>query len=89
MSPDLTISALIRSRSTLPAVAEELLNSRNPLKGFYLVHSRRQPVQPLGKRALDPQMGKGAALILIFLLSLGLWVAIRVVVGSFASALVG
>ena len=89
MSPDLTISALIRSGSTLPAVAEELLNSRNPLEGFYLVHSRRQPVQPLGKRAVHPRIDRGAALILILLLSLGLWVAIWVVVGSFALALVG
>jgi hypothetical protein len=68
---------------------EELLNSRNPLEGVYLVHSRRQPVQPLGKRALHPRMDKGAALILILLLSFGLWVAIWVVVGSLASALVG
>jgi hypothetical protein len=44
------------------------------------------PVRPLGKRALDPRLSRVASLIVISLLSLGLWVAISEAVISVASA---
>jgi len=65
------------------------VNIRIPLEGSHLVAFRRQPAQPLGKRVLDPRLDRAASLILILLLSLGLWAAIWVVVGSVALALVG
>ena len=65
------------------------MNSRIPWKGTYLVDPRRQPVQPLGKRALHPRLDRAASLILILLLSLGLWAAIWVVVGSLAAVVLG
>ena len=52
------------------------MNSRIPLEDRYLVASRKQPILSLGKRLLDPQLHRGASLILILLLSLGLWAAI-------------
>jgi hypothetical protein len=55
---------------------EELVNSRTPLEDRFLVASRKQSVRSLGKRVLDPRLYRGASLILILLLSLGLWVAI-------------
>jgi hypothetical protein len=58
------------------AATEELLNSRIPLEDRYLVASRKWPVRSLGKRRLDPRLDRGASLILILLLSLGLWAAI-------------
>jgi len=58
------------------AIGEELGNSKVPWKGSYLVDSRRQPAQPLGKRARHPRLDRVVSLILILLLSLGLWAAI-------------
>ena len=52
------------------------MNSRIPLEDRYLIASRKQPVRSLGKRFLDPRLYRGASLILILLLSLGLWAAI-------------
>jgi hypothetical protein len=52
------------------------VNSRIPLEDRYLVASRKQPILSLGKRLLDPRLHRGASLILILLLSLGLWAAI-------------
>jgi hypothetical protein len=75
-------SALARHSS---AMTEELVNSRIPLEGLYLVASRRQPVQPLEKRTFHPRLDRKAPLILILLLSLGLWAAIWVVVASLAA----
>ena len=65
------------------------MNSRIPWKGSYLVDPRRQPVQPLGERALHPRLDRAASLILILLLSLGLWAGIWAVVASLASAVLG
>jgi hypothetical protein len=87
------LAGLFLCRSALAgdsaAIAEELGNSKVPWKGPYLVDSRRQPARPLGKRALHPRLDRVVSLILILLLSLGLWAAIWVVVGSLASAVVG
>jgi hypothetical protein len=44
------------------------------------------PVRPLGKRALHPRLVRLASLIVISLLSLGLWVAISKAVISIALA---
>ena len=44
------------------------------------------PVRPLGKRALHPRLNRVASLLVISLLSLGLWVAISEAVISIASA---
>jgi hypothetical protein len=44
------------------------------------------PVRPLGKRALNPRLSRVASLIVISLLSLGLWVTISEAVISIASA---
>jgi len=80
--PFLCRSALARHSS---AMTEELVNSRVPLEGPYLVASRRQPVQPLEKRTFHLRLDRKASLILILLLSLGLWAAIWVVVASLAA----
>jgi hypothetical protein len=42
------------------------------------------PVRPLGKRAFHPRLIRVASLVVIVLVSLGLWVAIWEVVASFA-----
>jgi len=52
------------------------VKSRIPLEGRYLVASRKQPARPLGKRIFYQRLHRGAALILILLLSLGLWAAV-------------
>jgi hypothetical protein len=44
------------------------------------------PVRPLGKSVLHPRLRRVASLIVILLLSLGLWVAISEAVISMASA---
>ena len=48
------------------------MNSRVPFGGPL----SGQQVRSLGKRLLDPRLYRGASLILILLLSLGLWAAI-------------
>ena len=65
------------------------MNSRIPLEGLHLMSSRRQPVQRLEKRALQPRLHRGASWVLILLLSLGLWAAIWAVAEWLASAEVG
>jgi hypothetical protein len=57
--------------------------------GGLLLASRMQPVEPLGKRALYRRLDRKASLTLILLLSLGLWAAIWMVVGSLAAVVVG
>ena len=71
------------------AITEGLVNSRIPLAGLHLVNFRRQPVQRLERRALQPRLPRGASWVLILLLSLGLWAAIWAVFDCLASAGVG
>jgi hypothetical protein len=65
--------ALARHRT---AATEELVNGRIPLEGSYLAAFREQPDRPLGKRFPNPRLDRGACLILILFLSLGLWATI-------------
>ena len=65
------------------------MNSRIPLEGPYLVTSRRQPVRPLEKPTFHLRLDQKASLILILLISLGLWAAIWVIVASLAAVVVG
>ena len=52
------------------------MNSRTPVEDRPLVASRKQPVQSIRNRLFDQALVRGASLILISLLSLGLWAAI-------------
>ena len=52
------------------------MNSRTPVEDRPLVASRKQPVQSIRNRLLDQALVRGTSLILISLLSLGLWAAI-------------
>ena len=54
------------------------------LKSPYLL-ARRQLVQPLGRRPFHTRLDRRTSLILILLLSLGLWAVIWVVVGALAA----
>jgi hypothetical protein len=58
--------------------------SRFPLDGAYSAEDRLRPGPPR-KRDLDPRLDRGASLLVILLLSLGLWAVIWVAVGSLAS----
>ena len=69
-------------------MTEELVSSRIPSEGSHLLASRKQPVQRLRKRALHRRLDRKASLTLILLLSLGLWAAIWMVVGSLAAVVV-
>ena len=61
------------------------MNSRTPVEDRPLVASRKQPVQSIRNRLLDQALVRGASMILISLLSLGLWAAIL----KLASAVMG
>ena len=63
---------------------EELVYSQILSKGFY--SDWVSPAQPLRERVLHPRLIRVASLIVISLLSLGLWVAISEAVISIASA---
>jgi hypothetical protein len=52
------------------------VNSSIPLEDRSLEASRKQPVRSIGNRLLDQPLVRGASLILISFLSLGLWAAI-------------
>ena len=51
----------------------ELVARRSLLKGTYFPTDRRPPAEPFEKRALYVRPGTGAYLIVILLLSLGIW----------------
>jgi hypothetical protein len=54
--------------------------------GTYFLDDRRSAERPLGKRAADHSPDSGASLIVVSLLSLGLWAAIWGAVASLFSA---
>jgi hypothetical protein len=59
-----------------PSQSAALVNSRIPLENGYLAAFRTKPDRPLGKRIPNPRVNRGAAFILILLLSLGLWASV-------------
>jgi hypothetical protein len=63
----------------------EIVAIRSLLEGTYSAEDR-PPVRLLAKRAVNPRLIRVASLIVISLLSLGLWVAISETVISVASA---
>jgi hypothetical protein len=54
----------------------ELVDSKIVLHDAYSIDDRWPPVQPLGERAPHNRLDTGASLIVVSLLSLGLWAAI-------------
>jgi hypothetical protein len=65
-----------------------MLESKVLSAGAYSADDR-PPIRPLKKRAPYPRMDKRPALMVVLLLSLGLWAAIWGVVASLASAVSG
>jgi len=63
----------------------EIVAIRSLLDGTYSAEDQL-PVRPLAKRALHPRLIRVGSLIVISLLSLGLWVAIVEAVISITSA---
>jgi hypothetical protein len=57
------------------------------LHAAYSVDDRWWPAQPFGKRASDDRLDTGVSLIVVSLLSLGLWAAIWGTVASLAAVL--
>ena len=65
---------------------EELMDSTIPSEGAY-VDDRRLWAQPFGARGPHHRQDMGASLIVVLLLSLGLWAAIWGAVSSVSAAL--
>src|SRR5262245_44597698 len=65
---------------------EELVNSKIALHVAYSVDDRWPPAQPLRARTPHHRPETGASLIVVLLLSLGLWAAIWGTVASLGSA---
>lgn len=81
VGPCLRRSAVARNST---AMAKKLVSRRSSVEGPPAAESGR----PLGRRVLPLRLDRGAFLLLIMLLSLWLWVAFWMVVGSLASAMV-
>jgi hypothetical protein len=64
----------------------ELVESKIVLQSAYSVDDRRPPVQPFGKRVPHRRLDTGATLIVVSLLSLGVWAAIWGAVAALFSA---
>jgi hypothetical protein len=64
----------------------ELVDSKFVLHGPHSVDDRWPPAQPFGKRVPHRRLDEGPTLIVISLLSLGLWAAIWGAVASLFSA---
>jgi hypothetical protein len=66
---------------------EELMDSTIPSEGAYSVGDRRLWAQPFDARGPHHRQDIGASLIVVLLLSLGLWVTIWGAVGSVSAVL--
>jgi hypothetical protein len=64
----------------------ELVDSKILLHDAFSVDDRRPPAQRFGKRATHHRLGTGTTLILVSLLSLGVWAVIWGAVASLFSA---
>ena len=66
---------------------EELVNGKIALQDAYTADNGWPPAQLLGERVLDHRQDAGATLIVVLLLSLGIWAAIWGAVSSVLAAL--